>query len=76
MRNPFQIKGRSAWQAEYRFADGTVQRASYADKGDAADWLTKKQEEDQAEEGPLLGGSNARTQTGLGDGDDDEGSQE
>ena len=56
MRRPFQIKGRPAWQAEYKFADGTVQRTSFNDKDDATDWLEQKQKEDRAEQGPLLGG--------------------
>lgn len=39
-------------------------------------YLSDLAEQGFESEGPLLGGSNARTQTGLGDGDDEEGSQE
>ena len=56
MRRPFQIKGRKGWHAEYKFADGVVQRATFDDDASAATWLEAKEKEDIAEQGPLLGG--------------------
>lgn len=56
MRRPFRIKGRAGWQAEFKFADGDVQRRSFADHAAAAQWLEEKKREDDLASGPLFGG--------------------
>lgn len=56
MRRPFQIKGRTGWQAEYKFADGSVQRRSFDDAPAAQAWLDEQARQDEAEQGPLFGG--------------------
>jgi hypothetical protein len=56
MRRPFQLKGRKGWHAEYKFADGQVQRRTFDDVAQAEHWLAQKKAEDDAEQGPLFGG--------------------
>lgn len=56
MRRPFQIKGRTGWHAEYKFADGQVQRQRFDSEAEAQTWLMQKMAEDDADKGPLFGG--------------------
>ncbi len=56
MRRPFQIKGRTGWHAEYKFADGQVQRQRFDSEAEAQTWLMQKKAEDDADKGPLFGG--------------------
>ena len=56
MRRPFHVKGRKGWHAEYKFADGQVQRRTFDEFAQAEQWLAQKKAEDDAEQGPLFGG--------------------
>lgn len=55
-RHPFQIKGRSGWQAEYQYHDGATQRRTFATADLANAWLDEQVLLDDVVKGPLLGG--------------------
>lgn len=56
MRRPFQIGGRKGWHGEYKFADGTVRRATRATEAEVTQWLEDQKKLDAEEQGPLFGG--------------------
>lgn len=56
MSSLYQRKGRSGWQAEYQFCDGTTQYKTFATKAEGEAWLAEAKAQDDIDKGPLFGG--------------------